>query len=215
MIERDYLSQSNLQQVGVVGIGRRSVAYVIDSLLLSVVGACAGFGVGSVIGVSIGNTNDATNLATLTGYCLGIVLNTFYYVAFWAATGQTIGKMVMGIKVVSTDGTPITWAQGIVRYIGYIIGSIVLLLGFAWIAFDDKRQGWHDKMAKTVVVRSDTAFSSDKPVQFFPKETLNSSLLLFLYAGVFCVFPIIIIAVLTVLGPQIGDVFTSVTPGTR
>ncbi|MFW2124742.1 RDD family protein, partial [Acinetobacter ursingii] len=43
--------------------------------------------------------------------------------------------------------------QGIIRYIGYIPATLVLFIGLIWVAFDSKKQGWHDKMAKTVVVR--------------------------------------------------------------
>jgi uncharacterized RDD family membrane protein YckC len=40
------------------------------------------------------------------------------------------------------------------RYVGYIISTIPLCLGFLWVGFDSKKQGWHDKIAGTVVVRN-------------------------------------------------------------
>ena len=50
-------------------------------------------------------------------------------------------------------GQPLTLNQSVIRYLGYFASTIVLGLGFIWIAFDGKKQGWHDKMAGSVVVR--------------------------------------------------------------
>ena len=60
---------------------------------------------------------------------------------------------MMGLKVVrAADGGPVSFGTGIVRLIGYLISGIVLDLGFLWILVDGKRQGWHDKIANTVVI---------------------------------------------------------------
>lgn len=65
-------------------------------------------------------------------------------------------RMVTKIKIVDANsGDNITLGKAIIRYIGYIIGSIPLCLGFLWIAFDKKKQGWHDKMAGSIVVKTD------------------------------------------------------------
>jgi uncharacterized RDD family membrane protein YckC len=58
------------------------------------------------------------------------------------------------IKVVKTDGSPITVGTAIVRYIGYIVNSLIfgLPIGFIWAAFDPQKQGWHDKIAGTYVI---------------------------------------------------------------
>ena len=67
--------------------------------------------------------------------------------------GKTPGKMVMGVEIVKTDGSPIGFGRAILRYVGYIISSIILFIGFLMIAFDSKKQGLHDKIAGTCVIK--------------------------------------------------------------
>jgi len=64
-----------------------------------------------------------------------------------------IGGIVFGLQVVRADGRPVDWSTAIVRALGCFLSLVVVGLGFIWIAFDDQRQGWHDKIAGTVVVR--------------------------------------------------------------
>ncbi len=75
-----------------------------------------------------------------------------YQVFFWVLTGSTLGKALMGLRVVRINGERIHPLRAIARYIGYIISIIPLGLGFLWILFDDRRQGWHDKLAGTCVI---------------------------------------------------------------
>ncbi len=73
---------------------------------------------------------------------------------FWHFRRATPGKMVISAVIVDarTFESPTT-GQLVGRYLGYYVSSIVLFLGFLWIAFDARKQGWHDKMANTVVIR--------------------------------------------------------------
>ncbi|HET6444409.1 MAG TPA: RDD family protein [candidate division Zixibacteria bacterium] len=77
-----------------------------------------------------------------------------YAFVFWILTGQTPGMMLMGIRVVSIDGKHLSFWRSVRRLIGYIISIAFLFLGFIWVLFDDRRQGWHDKLAGTYVVYS-------------------------------------------------------------
>ena len=77
-----------------------------------------------------------------------------YTILFWLYLGGTPGKRLMRLKVLDEKkGNKLTLGQSIIRYIGYIPSTLVFMLGFICIAFDSKKQGWHDKMAKTVVVK--------------------------------------------------------------
>jgi uncharacterized RDD family membrane protein YckC len=77
-----------------------------------------------------------------------------YFVGFWAWRGQTPGMMLLGLRIArDADGTPPGLGRSILRYIGFFISALVLFIGFIWIAFDRRKQGWHDKIAGTVVVR--------------------------------------------------------------
>lgn len=62
--------------------------------------------------------------------------------------------MLLGLKVLDAKtGNLLTLGQALLRYVGYILSSLIFCLGYIWVGFDKKKQGWHDKMAKTVVVR--------------------------------------------------------------
>lgn len=79
---------------------------------------------------------------------LGVII-----VLFWLCRSATPGKMLLNMEIVDarTGGKPRPW-QWIVRYAGYVVAVAPLMLGFLWILWDKKRQGWHDKLARTVVV---------------------------------------------------------------
>lgn len=79
-----------------------------------------------------------------------------YFVCFWVWRGQTPGKWVMRLKVTQFDGSNITWGAALLRYCGYIISAMILLIGFFWVFMDSRRQGLHDKIAETFVVRIPT-----------------------------------------------------------
>ena len=84
---------------------------------------------------------------------LAFLLALAYFTGMWAWKGTTIGGIVLGLKVVRMDGQPVTFAVALVRALAAAFSIVVLFLGFLWIAWDAERQGWHDKIAGTVVVR--------------------------------------------------------------
>lgn len=86
-----------------------------------------------------------------------ISISCFYFTLFHGSTGQTIGKKIMGLKVVPVADSMMTYKKAFIRYIGYIISEIPLFLGFLWIVFDKDKQGWHDKIAGTFVVKQLTS----------------------------------------------------------
>jgi len=115
-------------------------------------------------------------------YDFAPIILVLYFIVFWARKSQTPGKMAMGIRIVTEDGNPISTGRAIVRYFGYVVGvfvpmslgavivvifteiegllvlpSLVILwlfgIGFWWIGWDKKKQGWHDKIANTYVIR--------------------------------------------------------------
>jgi uncharacterized RDD family membrane protein YckC len=75
-----------------------------------------------------------------------------YGAVMWKVKGTTIGGIVFGLRVVRRDGRPMDWATAIVRALSCFLSMVVAGLGFIWIAIDDDKQGWHDKIAGTVVV---------------------------------------------------------------
>jgi uncharacterized RDD family membrane protein YckC len=76
-----------------------------------------------------------------------------YLIGFWAWKGQTPGKLLLGIKIIRTDSSPLDWQHALQRYLGCIASTVVLCIGFIVIAFDSRKQGWHDRIADTYVVK--------------------------------------------------------------
>lgn len=86
-------------------------------------------------------------------WAMAWLLQAVYFTGFWVWRGQTPGKMLMGVKVIRTDSAPVDWQHALMRYLGYIVSTVMLFLGFIWIAFDGRKQGVHDKLADTYVVK--------------------------------------------------------------
>lgn len=128
------------------GFWIRLVAFLVDEVLLNVASTIIRYAAG--LGLPWGQATplDAFNV-------IGLLLDLAYYGGFWTWRGQTPGLMLVGIKIVKTDGSPLGLGDSLIRYVGYIVSGITLGLGFLWIAFDRRKQGFHDKIASTYVVK--------------------------------------------------------------
>jgi uncharacterized RDD family membrane protein YckC len=77
-------------------------------------------------------------------------------VGFWRYCGATPGKVALGVKIVDArDGSAPSTLRLIVRLLAYLVSAIPLYLGFLWIGIDRRKQGWHDKIARTIVINSE------------------------------------------------------------
>lgn len=142
------------------GFWARAGASLIDSLLIVMITIPILF---MFFGTDYMNDNVSTlaPLRILVEWILPMVAT----ILFWVHRAATPGKMALSLKVLDAEtGEPVTTGQGIGRYFAYFISMIPLFLGFIWIAFDDRKQGWHDKIASTVVVKDKAG--SIKPVEF-------------------------------------------------
>jgi len=134
-----------------VGFWRRTGAYLIDAIGLSIITGILG---GILYPAPAGSPGDFTD-AYSRGSGLNLLINVAYFVGLWVYwNGQTLGMKALGIKVVKTDGSALTISTGLIRFIGLIISFLVLAIGVIWVAFDANKQGWHDKMAGTYVVKA-------------------------------------------------------------
>jgi uncharacterized RDD family membrane protein YckC len=84
-------------------------------------------------------------------FSLGVFIFIYETVLISQWGGYTIGKKIMGVRVVSVNGKPISLVEAFVRSISKIL-SYFLFLGFLWMLWDEKSQTWHDKIADTYVV---------------------------------------------------------------
>lgn len=81
------------------------------------------------------------------------IVNVFYFIGMWAWKGQTLGQMVANVKVVQANGKPCDLRSAVLRFLGYLVCCLTLGIGFLIIAFDRRKQGLHDKIADTYVIR--------------------------------------------------------------
>lgn len=131
------------------GFWRRLLATIIDSILLAVI-------ITPVLMAIYGDYywyGDYWFFAGTLDFWLGWVLPGVTIILFWIYKSATPGKMLLSVKLCDarTGGKP-SPGQCIGRYFAYILSALLLCLGFIWIAFDNRKQGWHDKLAGTVVV---------------------------------------------------------------
>jgi len=145
------------------GFWRRFIAYMIDGfiigivfILLAIVAGIAYFA-GAMSADSqawVAQLTDPVRMASFTVWIwlLTLLINLVYFTYFHGSTGRTPGKMLLGLQVVSIDGSPVSYGAAFLRSVGYLVSSLVFCLGYIWIGFDKKKQGWHDKIAGTVVL---------------------------------------------------------------
>ncbi|MBP6352184.1 MAG: RDD family protein [Acinetobacter sp.] len=134
------------------GFWIRLLASIIDSIIMVVVliPLAMLFGTGS----NVSENNLASFQMTTASEWLWQLLAAIFYIFCWVKFAGTPGKRLLRLKVLDEmTGEHITVGPAVIRYIGYIPSTLVFCLGFFWIGFDNKKQGWHDKMARTVVVK--------------------------------------------------------------
>ena len=86
------------------------------------------------------------------------VPTAFLILLFWMSYGATPGKLLLDCEIVDAHtGEPITLKQALLRYVGYYLSALFIFSGFLWIIWDKRKQGWHDKIAGTVVIMHDEA----------------------------------------------------------
>lgn len=127
------------------GFWIRFLAYFIDGIILTIVPRLI-----------------FRNLCMGMNYCLGdqgyeigsIAIPLIYFFVFWVWKGATPGKMICKLQIVDENGNKITWQRAALRLVGYFVSTITLCIGFIMIGFDAKKQGLHDKIAKTYVIKT-------------------------------------------------------------
>jgi len=139
-------------QVIYVGFWKRAWASLIDIVWLVPLVLGLGF-------IFFGRsyfTVDSTGYNGMADFLVTNVLPAVAVLAFWIMRQATPGKILNGMKIVDakTLGKPRLW-QWILRYIGYIPATMLMGLGLIWVAIDKRHQGWHDKIAGTVVIYHD------------------------------------------------------------
>jgi uncharacterized RDD family membrane protein YckC len=126
------------------GFWRRVAAYLIDSILISIVG-----GILFAILAGIGGDGGA-----VIGYLIWIVGGFVYSAAMESSSHQaTIGKIALGIQVTDLEGNKLTFGRALGRNLAKILSALILYIGFIMAAFTERKQGLHDMIAGTLVVQ--------------------------------------------------------------
>ena len=135
-----------------VGFFMRSIATLIDSVLVLAIIVPLGWSrLQSAFDPAHPVSMDSDGLL---GFLVNWVLLPALVVLFWRFRGGTPGKMVIGAEIVDADTLgPPSNTQLVIRYVGYFVSTIAFGLGFLWILWDARKQGWHDKLARTVVIK--------------------------------------------------------------
>jgi uncharacterized RDD family membrane protein YckC len=145
------------------GFWRRTMAFFIDKTILffiSMIVLCVGIlalwigGPSGYGGIFMDGPAEATASFMLIYFSVGLMMHMLYFTYFHGTTGQTPGKMIFGLQVVQSTGEQMTTGLAFLRWTGYFVSTLFLYLGFLWIAIDKRKQGWHDKIAGTVVIRT-------------------------------------------------------------
>jgi uncharacterized RDD family membrane protein YckC len=85
---------------------------------------------------------------------LAFIVLPVYFVVLWTTTGRTFGMVLCGLRIVrSTDGGRVGLRRAMLRLAGFLLAAIPLDIGLVWAAFDERKRGWHDMVAGTVVIR--------------------------------------------------------------
>ena len=147
------------------GFISRAIAYILDIILISFtilvtywfssqlllyflkvqVGACV-----PLQGLDLFRIACHVSTWVLNFFAIGFT--PIYFMFFWILAGQTVGQFALGIRVVRLNGRRMTLLSGIRRLLGYMVCFLSVGIGFLWVLIDDRRQGWHDKIAGTCVI---------------------------------------------------------------
>jgi uncharacterized RDD family membrane protein YckC len=153
--------QAERVDLDLAGVGQRLASYLVDGVVLSIIYIALMFLFGvpieeeAIAGGGFSTTFYADFSTTFYAvYVLMAAIGIGYYTYFFGK-GQTPGMKLVEIKLIRTDGVePVGYKKGFLRWVGMEISGMVLLLGYIWILIDKKRQGWHDKIAGTYVVKA-------------------------------------------------------------
>ena len=135
-------------QVAYGGFWIRLVAYIIDAILLTLVVG----GLGAILGFNLMET-DVERQEPLFNL-VSVVIGWLYFALMESSErGATVGKMALGLRVVTSNGQRLSFMNATGRYFAKIISGLILMIGYLMVAWDGHKQGLHDKIAGTYVIR--------------------------------------------------------------
>jgi uncharacterized RDD family membrane protein YckC len=129
------------------GFWIRVVAYIIDLVILGVVG-------GVIDAILRANPSDPSSGSNGLASFINLVIDIAYFAGLWTYMGATLGQRVFKLRVVDANtGQPIGLGKALLRWLGLFVSFLVCFVGVIWVAFDGRKQGWADKIAGTLVLQ--------------------------------------------------------------
>jgi len=136
------------------GFGPRLLAYLVDAVILGVGATVVMVPVAVITGLLARKVPVLAMLLSGVSYLLILALCIGYPVYFWGTRGATPGKKMLKLRVVRVDGVdPVGYGKAALRLVGYMVSGFILYIGFLMILFTERKQGLHDMIAGTLVVR--------------------------------------------------------------
>ncbi|HEX9525443.1 MAG TPA: RDD family protein [Reyranella sp.] len=136
-------------QLAYGGFWIRFVAYLIDAILLGFIGGV----IGAIFGFSMATTGLEHFDPTIN--IVSFAIAWLYFALLESSPrGATVGKMAMGLRVVTGSGQRLSFLNATGRYFAKILSAIILCIGFIMIAFTDRKRGLHDMIADTLVIKT-------------------------------------------------------------
>lgn len=136
------------------GFWRRLVAYIIDVIIVGVVAGAIEGVIGAIIRAA---SNDTTGLGVRTGL-VGLIVGLLYFGYLWSRSGQTLGYMALGLRLVRADGAPVSFGLGMLRYLliylSFAICLIPAIISAFMIGLGSRKQAIHDLIVGTLVLRT-------------------------------------------------------------
>lgn len=136
------------------GFWIRFFAYGIDGAIIGAIQILLGLLFDYLVGFSVTLSNEGQVAMAVVSGLMSISISFCYGIFFIGYCGQTPGKMLVRVKVIRTDGSALSYGQAFLReFLGKFVSGILLGIGYLMVAFDSQKQGLHDKIADTYVIR--------------------------------------------------------------
>jgi len=139
------------QELEYAGFWIRTWAAIIDSILLMLITFPL---LVSIYGWAYFDSDQTGFIAGSADFLISWILPAIAVITFWIYRQATPGKLAISAKIVdAASGNVPSTGQLVGRYLSYFVSALPLGLGILWVAFDRRKQGWHDKLSGTVVIR--------------------------------------------------------------
>jgi uncharacterized RDD family membrane protein YckC len=151
------MNDQTLNPLSYVGFWIRFLAFILDSIVVLVLLYFVALFIPVSVDISTVNLANQDELIALLPDLLprmglDALLTALLFLLLWSFIRSSLGKVVFRAYIVNNMGQKASFGQLLIRYLGYFVSVAFFGLGFIWIAFDAKKQGWHDKLAGTVVI---------------------------------------------------------------